>query len=121
MDAGVLVYFSKTFFDSLYICRVFSFSIAVLVTWTINRIITFSDRRAEDALVAEYSKYMTVQVVGAVSNLAVFYSVLYLFHDLVAWPVVALAIGAIFGLVVNFTGLNLWVYADKNLSDERKI
>jgi len=92
-----------------YSSRAISFTAAVTVTWYLNRRWVF-DRRAVTMRGREYSAYVLVQIVGAVINLAVFVLVIELVPGLVKTPVVPLAVGAIAGLLFNFTASSTLVF-----------
>lgn len=87
--------------------RIISFPCAVIVTWWFNRKYNF---RSQNRLVIEGSSYFVVQVVGALSNLAVFALCVSISPLLAAWPVVGLAVGAVAGLMVNFFLSNYFVF-----------
>ncbi|HET7033723.1 MAG TPA: GtrA family protein [Casimicrobiaceae bacterium] len=113
VDAGILSALVSWFGLNVYASRAVSFSIAVLATWALNRQWVFGDWKARhaSAVGAEYVRYVVVQTVGALTNLAVFVAVLVAVPDLIRYPVVPLAIGAVAGLLVNFAGARLWVFA----------
>lgn len=112
IDAGILTILANYFALNLYLGRAVSFSVASLVTWMLNRLLTFrAATRHTPVNRAEYFRYLLVQVGGALINLLVFTALLYFYPMLKSQPVIPLAIGAIFGLAYNFTGARLWVYA----------
>jgi putative flippase GtrA len=115
IDAGILTVLSQVFGVNLYISRLFSFACASLSTWLLNRSFTFSDAtRDVDVNSSEYFRYITVQIIGAFLNLAVFSVLIATFPALQKLPVLPLAVGAIFGLLFNFMGARLWVYPQKD-------
>jgi hypothetical protein len=78
----------------------------------LNRALAFPGRRASPIL-SEYVGYAAIQVTGAAANLAIFSACLLLNERLREIPLVPLAIGAIFGLTVNFTLLNWGLYRSR--------
>jgi putative flippase GtrA len=118
VDAGILTWLVSFIAWNVYAARAVSFGVAVLVTWLVNRSWTFAHRGsavpAPAGAGAEYARYLTVQVIGALANLGVFVAVLAVWPRLVAYPVVPLAIGAVAGLVVNFVGARHWVFARRH-------
>jgi putative flippase GtrA len=78
----------------------------------LNRAFAFPGRRASPIL-SEYVGYAAIQVTGAAANLAIFSACLLLNERLSEIPLVPLAIGAIFGLAVNFTLLNWGLYRSR--------
>ena len=91
---------------NLYAARLASFAVAVTVTWALNRSWTFGQRGPAGAR-RSYVSYAVVQVTGALTNFLVYAVVLRLLAPTPANAVLALACGAGFGLVVNFTGARL--------------
>lgn len=87
--------------------RVISFGIAVLVTWALNRSITFRDRQTA-GWGGELVRYVGSQSLGAMTNLAVYSVCISLSLWMYANPVAALAFGSAAGLVVNYS-LAHWV------------
>jgi putative flippase GtrA len=97
---------------NIYLARAISFTVALTATWYLNGRFTFpSDRHGgRDSKAREYGRYAAVQVVGAMTNLAVFGGLIAFVPSLKAIPVVPLAVGAALGLLINFGGSRLWVF-----------
>jgi putative flippase GtrA len=94
--------------------RAVSFTCAVTVTWWLNRRLTFRDRRAEGAGERrEYLRYIGVQILGALANLAVYSALLATTAFFAAQPVGALAVGAVAGLAVNYSLSLLVVFQER--------
>jgi len=111
VDAGVLTALSTGYGMNVYLARCASFSIAVLITWLLNRGYVFRGAAAlRGRRSAEYGRYLGVQVVGAAINFATFVAVLAVYPGLEAMPVVPLAAGSGLGLVFNFAGARRWVF-----------
>ncbi|MDX1735618.1 MAG: GtrA family protein [Halioglobus sp.] len=111
VDAGLLTLLSQKFGLGLYVSRLFSFTCATLVTWLINRVYTFRHLTRGGAVhYSEYLRYVVVQVTAAFANLAVFVLVIEQFPATADYPVLPLAVGAVFGMVINFLGARYWVY-----------
>jgi putative flippase GtrA len=111
IDGGLLTALVRSGSMNPYLARLVSFPIAVLVTWALNRKFAFSSfAESPKERAAEYGRYFSVQVVGAVANLVVYGLCLFSWPGLAAWPVIPLAIGAVAGLMVNFAGSKLWVF-----------
>ena len=112
VDGGLLTLLSQYFQLDVYFSRLISFSAATLTTWLLNRALVFKSKRgASTRKSAEYGRYLCVQVVGAAANLGVFTLVIAAYFPLKSVPVIPLAIGAVFGLLVNYTGSRYWVFA----------
>lgn len=95
---------------SVWYARIPSFTTAVLVTWLLNRSLTFAgrglQRRSTEAVL-----YGVIQLCGAGINLAIFAVCLLFWPQLAQRPVVPLAIGAIGGFAFNFAASNGLLYA----------
>ena len=90
--------------------RLFSFALAVSVTWALNRAWTFgrTGRRPR----TEYAAYVSVQTVGVAINYAVYALVLSMLSPSPSHAVFALACGSAVALVGNFVGARTLVYRD---------
>ncbi len=111
VDASLLTLLFNVLDYNLYLSRLCSFSCATLTTWLLNRLYTFRMQiPLEQSKGQEYSRYLMVQIVGALLNLLVFVFVIWLIPQLKSIAVIPLAIGAFFGLVFNYTGSHYWVY-----------
>lgn len=82
--------------------RLLSFSVAVTVTWALNRRYTFSRRRGR--ALPEWRRYALVNGVGALLNLGGFFALLARFPAWRATPLIPLALAAGGALVFNFWG-----------------
>ncbi|WP_374621863.1 GtrA family protein [Devosia sp.] len=89
------------------IARPPAFLIAVTATFLLNRVFTFTERRAASAR-SEAAGYLAVQVLGALVNYGVFAAVLGMIPTI--HPLLALAAGSIVGMVFNFAVLRTLVY-----------
>lgn len=90
--------------------RIPSFLSAVLITWALNRRLTFAQRGLKRPA-AEAFFYTVIQGGGALLNLAVFGACLFLWPKLGRVPVIPLAIGAVAGLAFNFLLTSKWLYS----------
>ena len=79
--------------------RFVSFPIAVFVTWWLNRRLTFESK---NSALKESLSYFIVQVFGAISNLAIYITLVSKYILLKQYPLVALVCGAIVGLLLNY-------------------
>jgi len=110
-DALVLTLLVSVFDVNVYLARVLSFLPATLVTWLLNRSWAFRANAAPlDARQREYMKYFVVQTGGVLVNFAIFSLLVALLPALKQYPVIPLAVGSAFGLIVNYTGSRLWVF-----------
>lgn len=109
VDASILALLTHYAHWSPWLARLPSFLTAVAVTWLMNRHYTFAGRGL-DRPAAEAAWYATIQGAGALINLAIFGVVLAQWGTTGFMPVIALAIGAIGGLVFNFSISNFLLY-----------
>jgi len=94
-----------------WFARLFSFSVAVLTTWWLNRMWTFAESRSRN-VGSEAGAYFLVQIAGALTNFAVYSLVLAFIAPTPTNAVIALAFGSAIGLIVNFAGAKLVVFAE---------
>lgn len=94
--------------------RIPSFALALLVTWLLNRTLTFAGRGPERRSVEAFF-YVVIQVIGGALNLAVFAVCLHYWPQLGEVPVVPLAIGAAGSFGFNFAASNGLLYAKRRV------
>jgi putative flippase GtrA len=102
VDAGVfqaLVSFAGL---SPYIARIASFLAAATATWWLNRTYTFASA-GRDGAAFQWARFLAANAIGGLVNYAVFAAVLASAPIAAAWPLIAVAAGALAGLVFNFT------------------
>ena len=99
VDATVLTLLVNGLGYDHYASRAVSFSLAVTVTWLLNRRWVF---QAGSPTGREYSGYFAVQLLGAFINLGVYVLVIELVPALAAIPVVPLAVGSAVAMFSNF-------------------
>ena len=116
VDAGILTLLMTGFGLDHYTARAVSFTVAVTVTWYLNRRWVFN-RHAVPMSRREYLSYVAVQVIGSLINLAVFVAAIELIAGLERIPVIPLAMGALVALLFNFGASRRFVFAD---SDARR-
>ena len=112
VDAAILTLLLRLAGLPLLAARGISFACAATVTWLINRNAAFAGR-ARPAAEREYAGYLTIQVLGALINLAVFALCILLMPGLISWPVVPLAAGAAVALLFNFIITHSMLYAGR--------
>lgn len=93
----------------LYLGRIVSFTVAVTVTWIVNRQIAFRDRRST-ALLREWCRYVAANASGAVANYGTYAVMVATLPFVAANPTLGVAAGSIAGLVLNFTASHLLVF-----------
>ena len=116
VDAGVLTLLSSKMGVNVYIARLCSFTVAVFVTWMLNRKWVFkADGPRTTTKTNEYLSYLSVQIVGALINLGIFSLAIFYFASLKAYPIIPLAFGSAGGMFFNFIGAHVWVFKAKQL------
>lgn len=111
VDGGVLSLLVQVMHWNVFVSRGCSFALAVSVTWLLNRTLVFHSTRSRGGgRRSEYARYIAVQVVGAAVNLAVFSALLVAFPRFTSTPILPLAVGAMFGLLVNYACARYWVF-----------
>jgi putative flippase GtrA len=90
--------------------RIPSFLIAVVVTWLLNRTLTFPGRGLQRRSV-EGLLYLATVALGSAINLAVYGLVLHYVPALTRFPIVPLGLGSLAGLLFNFNSARLLVFA----------
>ena len=108
VDAAAL-YLIKSF-TGIYLGRLFSFSMAVVVTWVFNRNITFKQSNVDMGVLAEFLKYFSLMIVGGVINLGVYYLLISSSQWLQKFPILAVAAGCLAGMVANFLTSRFLLY-----------
>ena len=101
VDGGILTALNSAFGLDLFRARLVSFSVAVTVTWYLNRHQTFSDRKDTRAG-QEWARYAVVNGIGALLNMAIFFWLVHQYTWAANWPIAPLAVAAGVALVFNF-------------------
>lgn len=94
----------------VYGARIASFLLAATATWLFNRSVTFSDRRATAGLLGEYLRYLGLMIGGGVVNLAAYSVLAWQFPHGPLWLALYVAAGSLMGMMVNYLGVNRWLY-----------
>ena len=101
VDAGIVAICTRTFGMEPIPSQAAAFSVAVTVTWLINRYWTFAEN-ASDRWVHEFLRYIAANSLGAAVNNVVFSFLILttvLFRNN---PILAVSIGSLAGMVFNF-------------------
>ena len=103
IDGGILSYLLGLDWP-VALARLVSFTVAVAWTYLLNRNLTFKVRRASGRIEQGTAfAYGAIQVAGALTNLAVFLLAVQVRPEWRMIPWLPLAIGAAFGLAVNYS------------------
>lgn len=101
VDGGILTLLNSVFEFDLLLSRLVSFSVAVTITWFLNRRKTFADRK-DRRPAREWGRYAIVNSIGALLNMGIFFWLVHGYSSLAAMPLVPLAIAASIAFVFNF-------------------
>ena len=108
VDAGIVFSFTGSGANAIW-AQAVAFSVAVTVTWLLNRKFTFA-QHASHNWQRELMHYVAANSVGAVVTNAVY---MYLILNISVFsrnPVSAVAVGAMAGLFFNFTASRVFVF-----------
>lgn len=107
VDAGTFALLFHGFELGPYTARIWAFVIAVVTTWILNRTFTFQVKD-HSRLHAEFVTYLVAQGVGAGINFGVFAACLEFSALMRQVPLLALMVGSLIAMVVNFAAMK-WV------------
>ena len=105
-DVLLLWFLSDPLGLSPFVARLFSISAAMVVSWLINRRITFAV--TTPATVQEFASFATVSWVAQIVNYAVF-AVILLIRP-ATWPVAAVAGASLVAMFVSYAGFRFGVF-----------
>ena len=105
-DATLLTILVRVFSVSPFVARLFTISIAMVVSWLVNRTITFAETRPPS--VAEYLRFAAVSWSAQVVNYCVFAAVLLAMPGLE--PIVALIMACLVSMFFSYNGYRLGVF-----------
>jgi len=113
VDATILATLVHIYDWGDYTARLVSFSVAVSVTWLLNRQFVFATQKTLNKR-SEYTRYLAVQGTGMAINLLVYSLCIAGSEVMDRWPVLALAVGSIVALFFNYAGSRLFVFTGKH-------
>lgn len=113
VEVSCVAFFYEFFGLSALFSKALAFPIAVLVTWILNRNLTFR-KRANSGLLNELFRYLNVTLIGALVNNSVYILIINFFDGDLLTAIFAVAAGSVSGLTTNFLGLNRYVFIMKS-------
>lgn len=116
-DATIIYFLIKAGMHP-YPARVMSFAAALTVTWFANRHWTFKASGQASAH-KRFAAYLGVQLTGGTVNFIIYATVLHFIGVSAEKAVLALFIGALFGVFVNFAGARFLVFSEHLIRDRR--
>ena len=108
VDAGIVWVFTRAGADPLT-AQAVAFTVAVTVTWLLNRRFTFAYHASPNWL-REWLHYVAANSIGAVVNNGVYVLLVLSMALFSREPVLAVAAGSLAGLVFNFTASRALVF-----------
>jgi putative flippase GtrA len=108
VDAGILwvtLHLGLGFFAG----RVVSFFAAVWTTWQINRRFTFAGHNS-GSIWREWWRYLSAMSLGGCINYAAYSAVVLILPGTSFLPFLAVAVGSLSGLAMNFMSARWWVF-----------
>ena len=102
----IIVFFFSSLYLDLYISRIISFVFAVVVTWILNRSITFKQKDNIlpiylSDLAYEFKRYFLASLIGGVINLSTYFLYIYK-NNYHLDKYIAILLGSLAGLIFNF-------------------
>ena len=115
VDASVL-YIGIAVGLGLNIGRLVSYLCAVTATWALNRRFTFADS-SEQASFSQWFRFGLSQLSGATVNLGAYYILVHNSTVAAAHPIIAVAIGSLLGMTLNFLVARYYVFRTRSRGD----
>ena len=113
VDASVLYLAWSWLGIDLYSSRVLSYICAATTTWWLNRTWTFRSR--DERHWAEWLRFVALNLSGGIVNYTT-YALLVTFAPLFGrYPVLAVAVGSLSGMFVNYAASYVWVFKSPNV------
>lgn len=112
VDAGVLQILVSGFAWDRFSARLISFLCAATATWLFNRNLTFQGTRNHSRF-GEWWRYVFAMSGGFACNFAAYSAVILLFNVDGRWLPLAVAVGSVAGLGVNYFASRYWIYRSK--------
>lgn len=109
VDAGVLQVLVVGMAWDRYSGRLISFLVAATATWLFNRRYTFIGPRRH-SLGGEWARYLLAMSGGFACNFSAYSALVYFFDLDRQWLILAVAVGSVAGLGINFTASRYWVF-----------
>lgn len=92
-----------------YLARAISFPVAVVVTWLLNRAWTFRSTQLSSQR-GQFRRYFSVQVLGSLTNYAVYALWIAVFGTAQMTVLTGFAIGSAIGSILNFFGARNYAF-----------
>jgi putative flippase GtrA len=109
VDAGIVLLVTRVLGLGPIVAQVIAFTVAVTVTWLINRHWTFAEHASENWL-HEWTRYVAANSVGAAVNNGVYVILVLTVALFSKTPVLGVAVGSLAGMGFNFSSSKLFVF-----------
>ncbi len=109
VDAATVVLLRRWEGWDLVSAKALGFSLAVTVTWALNRRFTFA-QRAGPNLLREWLHYVWANGLGGVVNNGVYLVAVFASGGLAQQPALAVALGSVAGMSFNYAVSRWWVF-----------
>jgi Predicted membrane protein len=109
VDAGIVAIFTGALGLGPIMAQAIAFTVAVTVTWLINRHWTFAEH-ASNRWAHEWTRYIAANSVGAAVNNGVYIILVFTVALFSKQPVLAVATGSLVGMSFNFAFSKLIVF-----------
>jgi putative flippase GtrA len=113
VDAGILQLLYSWADMNPFAARAISFPCAVTATWILNKRFTFRDRSVQ-ATGNRYALYFVGQVLGALTNLAVFFVAMRTWPAISNRPLIPMAAGSAVAMCFNYAWANIVVFTNRS-------
>ena len=114
IDAGVLEFAVRYTNAGLFTGRIISFSIAVIVTWQLNRLWTFKQQAIAiigiKKALSEFFKYLLSSSLSIAINFGIYTFLIFSFTVYREVPSLAVAFGSLGAMFVTFSMSKYWVF-----------
>ena len=115
VDAGILVMLTRLLGIGPIRSRAVSFTVAVITTWTMNRIWAFRDRQ-QSSIPRELIFYVTMQMLGLTVNFALYTGMVLYASPPFNYPLISLCIASAVALSFNYIAMLKYVFPHKPTS-----
>ena len=106
----VLILYFLNPFCGPFISRFFSFLVAVIVTWVLNRRFTFKGRTSNLALVSEFFSYFGFMVFGGIVNYVSYACFIVNSEYILNHLYIGVGLGSLSGMLVNYLTSRFLLY-----------
>ena len=115
VDAGIVLLVTRVLGLGPIVAQVIAFTVAVTVTWLINRHWTFAEHSSENWL-HEWTRYVAANSVGAAVNNGVYVILVLTVALFSKTPVLGVAVGSVAGMGFNFSSSKNFLYLNHDIN-----